>query len=221
MPLPQRPTLDYEQPLWQAGLQRVAGVDEAGRGAWAGPVVAGAVILPARVEIAEALAEVNDSKQLSARQRERLYDQITAQAADWASGSASAAEIDAVGILPATRLAMQRAIAGLAGQPQQLLIDHLRLPALPVAQQSITRGDSLSLSIAAASILAKVTRDRLMVDAEQTWPGYGFAGHKGYGTPEHRRLLHLLGPCAIHRASFQPLRGWQLALFPGVAGSVP
>ncbi len=217
----QRPTLDYERPFWQAGVQRVAGVDEAGRGAWAGPVVAGAAVLPDSVEVAEALAEVNDSKQLSAKQRERLYDQIIAHAADWATGSASAAEIDAVGILPATRLAMQRAIAGLTCQPQQLLIDHVRLPALPVAQQSITRGDSLVLSIAAASILAKVTRDRLMADAEQTWPGYGFARHKGYGTPEHRRQLHVLGPCAIHRTSFQPLRGWQLALFPGVAGSVP
>lgn len=216
MPVSQRPTLDFERPLWQAGVQRIAGVDEAGRGAWAGPVVAGATVLPNSIEIAETLAEVNDSKQMSANQRNRLYDQIIMHAADWATGSASAAEIDTVGILPATRLAMQRAIAGLARQPQHLLIDHVRLPALPVAQQSITRGDSLSLSIAAASILAKVTRDRLMIDAEQTWPGYGFARHKGYGTAEHNRQLRVQGPCAIHRISFQPVHGWQMALFPGV-----
>ncbi|MEZ4770882.1 MAG: ribonuclease HII [Caldilineales bacterium] len=215
----QRPTLDFERALWQIGVQNVAGVDEAGRGAWAGPVVAGAVVLPDRADAAAALDEVNDSKQLSATLRERLYDRITAHAVFWATGSASAAEIDTVGILPATRLAMQRAVAGLACQPQHLLIDHVRLPALLVAQQSITRGDSLSLSIAAASILAKVTRDRLMIDAEQTWPGYGFARHKGYGTAEHIRQLRLLGPCPIHRTSFQPVRGWQMALLPGLAGS--
>ena len=219
MPVSQRPTLDYERSLWQAGLQCVAGIDEAGRGAWAGPVVAGAAVLPDTAGIAEALAEVNDSKQLSARQREQLYVEITTQVAGWATGQASAAEIDTVGILPATRLAMQRAIAGLACQPQHLLIDHVRLPALLVAQQSITRGDSLVLSIAAASILAKVTRDRLMVAAEQTWPGYGFARHNGYGTPEHSRQLRMLGPCPIHRTSFQPVRGWQMALFPDVDGS--
>ncbi len=201
----------------------VAGVDEAGRGAWAGPVVAGAAVLPQTPAVAQTLAEVNDSKQLTACQRELLFGQITTHVADWAVGLASAAEIDAVGILPATRLAMQRAIAGLASQPQHLLIDYVRLPALPVAQQSITRGDSLVLSIAAASILAKVTRDRLMVEADQTWPGYGFARHKGYGTAEHSRQLQLLGPCPIHRTSFQPVRGQQMVLFSvgddGAAGS--
>lgn len=205
-------------------MQWVAGIDEAGRGAWAGPVVAGAAVLPQTLAVAETLAGVNDSKQLSERQRERLYVQITAHAADWAVGLASAAEIDAAGILPATRLAMQRAIAGLACPPQHLLIDHVRLPALPVMQQSITRGDSLVLSIAAASILAKVTRDRLMVEADQTWPGYGFARHKGYGTAEHSRQLRLLGPCPIHRTSFQPVRGQQMALFAvhgDAAGSQP
>ena len=214
-PVSQRPTLDHERTLWESGVLRVAGVDEAGRGAWAGPVVAGAAVLPQSAAVVAELAQVNDSKQLTARQRERLYGEITAHASDWATGLASAAEIDAVGILPATRLAMQRAIAALASPPEYLLIDHVRLPAVPVLQQSITRGDSLVLSIAAASILAKVTRDRLMIEADQTYPGYGFARHKGYGTPEHARQLRLLDPCPIHRTSFQPVRGQQMTLFAG------
>lgn len=211
----QGPTLEFENALWQAGIHPVAGVDEAGRGAWAGPVVAGAAVLPQAAAIAQTLAGVNDSKQLTASQRARLYDQITTHAADWSTGLASAAEIDAVGILPATRLAMQRAIAGLECQPEHLLIDHVRLPALPIAQKSITRGDSLVLSIAAASILAKVSRDRMMAEAELTYPGYGFARHKGYGTAEHAQQLRMLGPCPIHRSSFAPVRGRQMALFGG------
>lgn len=208
------PTLDREHSLWQAGLLAVAGIDEAGRGAWAGPVVAGAVVLPPDAGIAQVLAGVNDSKQLSAGQRETLFAAVTACAAGWAAGLATPDEIDRSGILPATRLAMQRAIDALPHRPQHLLIDHVRLPALPIAQQSITHGDSLVLSIAAASIVAKVTRDRLMAAADEAHPGYGFARHKGYGTPEHQQRLRQLGPCPIHRASFQPVRGQQMALFP-------
>jgi ribonuclease HII len=213
-----RPDLQHERRLWQAGMTAVAGLDEAGRGAWAGPVVAGAVVLAQRDD--GALAGVDDSKRLSPGQRAALYDRVTAAAADWAAGAASAQEIDALGILPATRLAMARALAGLAAAPQCLLIDHLRLPGAPVAQHAITHGDSLVLSIAAASIVAKVTRDRLMVKLDGDFPGYGFARHKGYGTPEHRRMLHGLGPCPIHRTTFAPLRAG--LLFPVIApGGAP
>lgn len=207
------PALDRERDLWQAGVLQVAGVDEAGRGAWAGPVVAGAVVLPPGDENAGILAGVDDSKALTARQRAALYDVVTGWAAGWAAGVASAAEIDRLGILPATRLAMQRAVDALDPPPQHLLIDHVRLPGLPIAQHSITHGDRLVLSIAAASVVAKVTRDRLMAAADDDYPGYGFARHKGYGTPEHQERLHRLGPCPIHRTSFQPVRGWQMALF--------
>jgi len=208
----QQPTLAEESALWQAGYRHVAGVDEAGRGAWAGPVVAAAVILPPDAAVAGRLAGVADSKQLSAAQRERLFDLIQREAAAWAAGVIPAAQIDAQGIAAATRSAMQAALASLAPAPDFLLIDYVRLAELATPQRSLPRGDSIVLSIAAASIVAKVTRDRLMVGLDQRFPGYGFRQHKGYGTAAHQANLRQLGPCAVHRMSFQPVRGVQMAL---------
>ncbi|MCA9973096.1 MAG: ribonuclease HII [Anaerolineales bacterium] len=189
-------------------LQYVAGLDEAGRGALAGPVVAAAVILPLHdPDLATRLQGVDDSKKLTARQRERLFDVVQRHATSCGIGQAEAAVVDALGILPATRLAMQAALAQLAPQPEYLLIDgRIRLRHVPIQQAAIVRGDGRSLSIAAASILAKVTRDRLMVAHDAEYPLYGFAQHKGYGTEFHRAMLAAHGPCPIHRRSFAPLR---------------
>jgi ribonuclease HII len=208
----QQPSLAAELALWQTGYRRVAGLDEAGRGAWAGPVVAAAVILPPDPAVAGRLAGVADSKQLSAGQRARLFDQITQQAAAWAVGMIPAAQIDAQGIAAATRHAMHAALAGLIREPDYLLIDYLRLNELATPQHSLPKGDRHVLSIAAASIVAKVSRDRWMVELELQYPGYGFQQHKGYGTAAHRAALRQLGPCAQHRMSFQPLQGTQLPL---------
>ncbi len=208
----QQPSLAAELALWQAGYRRVAGLDEAGRGAWAGPVVAAAVILPPDPAVADRLAGVADSKQLSAGQRARLFDQITQQAAAWAVGMIPAAQIDAQGIAAATRQAMHAALAGLILQPDYLLIDYLRLSELATPQYSLPQGDRHVLSIAAASIVAKVSRDRWMVELEMQHPGYGFQRHKGYGTAAHRAALRQLGPCAQHRMSFQPLQDAHLSL---------
>ncbi len=199
------PDLIQEGLWWSQGLMRVAGVDEAGRGPWAGPVVAGAVILPVDPGVARALAGVRDSKQLSPRQRERLFAVIQAAAVSWAAGVVPSEEIDRLGILPATRLAMRLAVNALGVAPQALLVDAVRLPAIPLPQRSLIHGDALSLSIAAASIIAKVTRDRLMVELDAQYPGYGFARHKGYGTTLHALALNELGPCPIHRRSFAPV----------------
>jgi ribonuclease HII len=199
------PDLAHEGLWWSQGLTRLAGVDEAGRGPWAGPVVAGAVILPPNPEAARSLAGVRDSKQLSPRQRERLFPIIQAAAVCWAAGVVSAGDIDRLGILPATRLAMRQAVEGLIPSPQALLIDAVRLAAINLPQRSLIHGDALSLSIAAASIVAKVTRDRLMAELDGVYPGYGFARHKGYGTSQHAQALRELGPCPIHRRSFAPV----------------
>ncbi|HSN78425.1 MAG TPA: ribonuclease HII [Anaerolineae bacterium] len=209
----QLPTLVEELALWQAGHVSVAGIDEAGRGAWAGPVVAAAVILPVDPAIACRLAGVADSKQLSVGQRERLYAVIVQEAVAWAVGATSAAQIDVQGIAAATRSAMQAAVASLLPLPDFMLIDYIRLPGLATPQRSLPKGDSKVLSIAAASIVAKVTRDRLMVELGACYPGYGFERHKGYGTAQHQRSLRQLGPCLEHRMSFQPVAGVQLALF--------
>lgn len=201
------PDLSLETPLWQAGLNRLAGLDEAGRGAWAGPVYAAAVVLPPiGEELLARLPGVRDSKLMTARQRAAWAEVIRATAAAWGVGWATNAEIDAQGILPATRLAMQRAIEQLAWPPEHLLIDALRLPALDLPQTALVRGDQRSLSIAAASVLAKTARDAFMTGLESQYPGYGFAAHKGYGTARHRRALIELGPCPQHRFSFAPLR---------------
>jgi len=201
------PTLVYEERAWTQGYCHVAGLDEAGRGAWAGPVVAAAVILPAlEPSLLQRLSGVRDSKQLTAARRETLLDAIQAQALTWGVGAVPPAEIDALGIVPATRKAMGRALANLSLSADFLLIDYLPLPDVTLPQLSLPKGDTLVLSIAAASIVAKVARDRLMVQLDERYPGYGFARHKGYGTPQHQAALQALGPCQIHRLSFAPLR---------------
>ena len=202
--LPDRPTLDCEYQLIRAGHPLVAGIDEAGRGAWAGPVVAAAVILD--LPEAGSLREVNDSKQLSPRQRDKLFPVIIDHCQAYGIGQGSVEEIDSLGILPATRLAMQRAVEALWPQPDALIIDAVRLPQVNKPQVVFNFADSISLSVAAASILAKVTRDRLLIELDAQYPVYQFARHKGYGTRIHRAALQSAGPCAIHRASFKPIR---------------
>jgi ribonuclease HII len=201
-----KPTVYNEQAFWLQGRLLVAGVDEAGRGAWAGPVAAGAVILPATVDILQELADVCDSKLLTAAQREAARRSIVLKALAWGVGYASSVEIDSLGILPATKLAMCRALAQCCPAPQALVIDAVSLKGLTdLPQQSIIHGDRISLSIAAASILAKTARDYWMMNIDPVFPGYGFAIHKGYGTARHRQHLLELGPCAIHRFSFRPM----------------
>ncbi|MFN2227328.1 MAG: ribonuclease HII [Anaerolineae bacterium] len=202
-----RPNLVHEQRLWAGGLRRVAGLDEVGRGAWAGPVVAAAVILPPdEAQLAERLADVRDSKLLAPQQREALMPLIVRQATAVGVGAVPPGIIDRIGIVPATRRAMTLALRSLSCWPDHLLIDHVTLPDLPLAQTSMPKGDLHILSIAAASIVAKVCRDRLMARYEAVFPGYGLARNKGYGTAEHRAALQVLGACAIHRLSFAPLQ---------------
>lgn len=201
---PAQPTLDHERQFWQAGSARVAGIDEAGRGAWAGPVVAAAVILD--LAGADRLTGVNDSKRLAPRQREALYPIIIENAVAAGVGQASAAEIDRLGIVPATRLAMTRALEALSPQPGALIIDAVHLPTVKLPQSVFCFADSISLSVAAASIIAKVTRDRLMVEFDAQYPRYNFARHKGYGTRIHQVALQSIGPCEIHRQTFKPIR---------------
>ncbi|NLG29382.1 MAG: ribonuclease HII [Chloroflexi bacterium] len=184
----------------------MAGLDEAGRGSWAGPVAAAVAILPPGVAIAADLAPVRDSKLLSPRVRERCFDLIVAHALDYGVGMASAEEIDRLGILPCTRLAMQRALAALRRPPEALLVDALRLPQVDLPQEALVHGDRLCLSIAAASILAKVSRDRLMQALDDEFPGYGLARHKGYGTRLHQQALRARGSTPLHRHSFAPVR---------------
>ncbi len=205
-PIPLAPTLEQERALWQQGYRCIAGIDEAGRGAWAGPVVAAAVILPAnRPGLADALAPVRDSKLLSPRQRACCYDLVLEHALAWATGAVSAAEIDRIGIVPATRRAMRAALDGLVIPPEHLLIDALPLNEVPLPQRAIIKGDRICLSIAAASILAKVTRDRLMRELDAAQPGYALAQHKGYGTAMHRAALARLGSSPLHRHSYAPV----------------
>lgn len=195
------PTLEWEAAVRATGWTRVAGVDEAGRGPLAGPVVAAAVVLPADVE----LAGLRDSKCLPEPARERLYVQVLEAALGWAVGVASPEEIDRVNILRATHLAMARALATLSPGADGALVDGLPVRGLPCPHQAIVRGDACCMSIAAASVLAKVTRDRLMLALDEEHPGYGFARHKGYGTREHLQALRELGPLPCHRRSFRPV----------------
>ncbi|MGI8840175.1 MAG: ribonuclease HII [Caulobacteraceae bacterium] len=180
----------------------VCGVDEAGRGPWAGPVCAGAVILKSR----GAIAGLNDSKKLSAAQRWALEPQIKARALAWGVGFASVEEIAALNILHATGLAMRRAVEAMAHAPAFALVDGNYAFALPCPVKTVVRGDCISSSIAAASILAKTARDRLMAQMDERYPGYGFACHKGYRAPIHARALLDLGPCEIHRMAWAPVR---------------
>ncbi|HEY8450249.1 MAG TPA: ribonuclease HII [Bacillota bacterium] len=189
----------YERRLWRQGYRWVAGVDEVGRGPLAGPVVAAAVILDADVW----LPGLDDSKALTARARQRLAEEIRRQAVAVAVGVASVEEIDRLNIFHASQLAMRRAIADLRPQPDYLLVDGWRLREVDLPQWPIVGGDAVSNSVAAASIVAKVYRDALMVELDRAYPGYGFAQHKGYPTPDHRAALARLGPCPIHRRHFR------------------
>ena len=201
--------LSRERALRARGFVFVAGVDEAGRGPLAGPVVAAAVILPDDF----AHDGVTDSKKLTAKKRQSLYDELTA-CADivWAAAEAVVEEIDRINILRATHLAMARAIDALPGKPDHALVDGLPVRGLPVEHTALVDGDSLSLSIAAASIIAKVTRDCLMTELDAQYPQYGFARHKGYGVREHLEALRQHGPCPAHRRTFQPVAQAQLPL---------
>lgn len=200
------PTINEERALQAAGHHMIAGVDEAGRGCWAGPVVAAAVVL-SDVVLAQPdlLAGVNDSKQVGAAQRIALSQLIQQHAVGVGVGVVSAFLIDQFGIVAATRLAMEMAVLHLPRLPDALLIDALTLPACPLPQRAIIRGDSASLSIAAASIIAKTSRDRLMHAWDRTYPRFGFGTHKGYGTAAHAHAIQLYGVTPLHRRSFRPL----------------
>jgi ribonuclease HII len=197
-----RNLLRFETELWERGVVHVAGVDEAGMAPLAGPVVAGACILPKDYRP----RGIDDSKQLDRRERERLAADIKANALCWAVARAEVDEIDGLNIYRAGLLALTRAVRGLATPPDHLLVDARKLADLRVPQTPIIHGDALSLTIAAASILAKTTRDALMAELDLAYPGYGFARHKGYPTAEHFEALRGLGACPIHRRSFQPVR---------------
>jgi ribonuclease HII len=200
------PSLQLELSLLAGGFEIIAGIDEAGRGALAGPVVAAAVALPLRESgLARTLQGVQDSKVLTPSARQRAFSAIQSAALGLAVGSASNIEVDRLGLLPATRLAMNRALEKLEPQPLHLLLDYMLLPEDERPQTSQAKADAKSLSVAAASIIAKVTRDSLMVESDQQFPEYGFARHKGYGTSQHRQALAQLGPCALHRRSFAPV----------------
>ncbi len=191
--------------MLRSGYLLIAGVDEAGRGALAGPVVAGAAILPPHPK-GGWMDIIHDSKQLTPLQREAAFERMQAASVTLRCGAASAAEVDAHGIVAATHMAMARAICALPTAPQYLLLDAFELPTVALPQTAIVKGDAKCLSIAAASIAAKVTRDAMMRDADADFPGYGFAQHKGYGTAQHIDSLERLGACAIHRRSFAPVR---------------
>jgi ribonuclease HII len=188
----------YEARAWRTGLVRIAGVDEAGRGPLAGPVVAAAVIIaPAR-----RIRGLVDSKLLPPERREELFERIQARAVAVGVGIVDHDTIDRINILEATRRAMQQALAGLAIAPELVITDFVKLAGLTCPQRNLVDGDARCASVAAASIVAKVVRDRLMLEADREFPEYGFARHKGYATPEHLAILDRLGPCALHRRSF-------------------
>jgi ribonuclease HII len=192
------PNLEIEHLIWQEKILYIAGLDEAGRGPLAGPVAAGAVIFTPY----DYIEEVKDSKKLSAKQREEIYQLITRRALTFGVGIVDNLEIDRINIRRATFKAMRMAIGSLSKNPQYLLIDGEELPDKLYRQEAVVEGDNQSFTIAAASILAKVTRDRLMMECHQQYPQYGFDRHKGYGTKFHREMIRKHGPCPIHRRSF-------------------
>ncbi len=197
------PDLSIERALRRRGFRRIVGVDEAGRGAWAGPVVAAVVLLPDRADLPYV-----DSKTVPAARRERLAAHVRTTATAWAVAEADVDEVDALGPLRATHLAVHRAIAGLAFAPDAFVTDYLRLRFATLPQPEVlapARADGLSLSVAAASLLAKTHRDARMCAAAVDWPAYGFERHKGYGVPSHRAALQRSGPCAWHRRSVRPV----------------
>ena len=201
----QKPSFAEEELLRAQGYQLIAGIDEVGRGALAGPVMAAAFILPAGMNFPW-MEQVRDSKQLRPGTRELLCQYIKEAAISVGTGISSHEEIDALGIAKATRLAMKMAVEQLSPVPQYLLIDYIKLPEVPLLQKGMVNGDGLCFSIACASIVAKVTRDRLMAELDGVYSGYGFAQHKGYGTGQHLASLRRLGLCPIHRKSFRPLK---------------
>lgn len=205
------PHFREESAFFERGITLVAGVDEAGRGALAGPVVAGAVILGRRRRNGW-LKSIRDSKLLSAKNRDELYDLITAESIAFGIGIVSHQHIDAHGIVPATRLAMKLALAELNPGADGLLIDYLTLPDIRLPQKGIVDGDAVCVSIACASIIAKVTRDRLMTVLEARYPDFHLGRHKGYGTADHLACLHQHGPCHIHRRSFAPVQHFRSLL---------
>ncbi len=202
--------LSFERELWSQGISPIAGVDEAGRGPLAGAVVVAAVILPESwmsAGVPEHFRGLNDSKKLSESARDRYFDLLlTDQSIHHSIIAISHTEIDRLNILAATHSGMNQALQSLPCRPAHALVDGNRVPSLAFPQSALVKGDSRSYSIAAASVLAKVTRDRLMLDAEQLYPGYGFDRHKGYPTPDHLEAIRRLGPCPIHRRSFAPIR---------------
>ncbi len=210
------PTLEEEKALVAGGIQLIAGLDEAGRGAWAGPLVAAAALLPlpnnpadseAWLELTARLKGVNDSKKLTHLGRERLFEVIL-QNAQTGVGIVSSLTVDLIGLSKANQLAMMRAVKALPVTPQHLLVDAFKLPALNLPQTALIKGDGRSLSIAAASIVAKVSRDRILTELEETYPEYGFARHKGYGTAIHAAALNKSGPSPVHRYSYTPV--WEV-----------
>jgi len=204
--LPPAPNLQFEQALWDSGIDYVAGIDEAGRGALAGPVAVGVVILPNQSDLDNTLRGVRDSKQLTALARQNWLEVIEKTALSCRLGFASPGEIDELGIMPATRLAAIRALEETTPAPQHLLIDWISIAEAGLPETSLAKGDARSLSIACASIVAKVRRDEHLHELDEQYPGYGFASHKGYGTKRHLAAIRKLGPCAIHRRSFSPFR---------------
>ena len=193
--------LFHESRLWEQGVSHIAGIDEAGRGPLAGPVVAAAVIFHPDSYI----EGVNDSKKLSPNKREALASIISKEAVSISTGIVDEREIDRINILQATYQAMRQAVSGLSVQPEQILVDGHAIPNMLIRQTAIPGGDRQVFSIAAASIIAKVTRDRMMKEADEKYPQYGFAQHKGYGTKFHMEALKVYGACAIHRKSFAPV----------------
>ena len=193
--------LRFDRELSRQGALRLAGVDEAGRGCWAGPVVAAAVVLPP----AWNPAELDDSKRLTPRRRETLFLEIRASALAWAACAISSAQIDRLNILRATLLGMSRCVARLDPPPDLVLVDGTHRPPVSVPVECLVKGDATSAAVAAASIVAKVVRDRLMTAWDRRFPGYGFASHKGYGAAAHRAALARLGPCPLHRRTFRPV----------------
>jgi ribonuclease HII len=195
----------HEQRLYKLGYRHIAGIDEAGRGPLAGPVVAAACILPCDF----LLSHLNDSKQLSSKQRDELFAEITSDPRIvYGIGIVSVDRIEEINILRATFEAMQESVEKLSRRPEYLLIDGNQLPSFGYPKEGIVRGDAVSISIAAASIIAKVTRDRIMIEEAARWPQYGFAQHKGYGTAQHLEAIRQLGPCPLHRKTFEPIKSW-------------
>ncbi len=207
----------FERELWSRGVKHVAGVDEAGRGPLAGPVVAAAVVFPhawLRAGFDERLRDLNDSKQLTDRQREEFFSILTTNSTIcFAIAVVDAETIDRINILQATHRAMNDALARLHPQPGHVLVDGRPVKSMSLPNTALVKGDARSYSIAAASVLAKVTRDRMMLEYAEQFTGYGFADHKGYGTPQHLAALAERGPCAIHRMSFAPLKLKEAKLF--------